>query len=67
MLYMIYTISAGYNSGWMMFGWVGAFIFGIGLFNYVAIIIKQYLGHLVSVLSFVIGGIMVAVSLLMMQ
>ncbi len=66
-LYMVYTISKGYNSGWMMFGWFGAFLFGIGLFNFVAIIIKQYLGHLVSILSFVIGGIMVAVSLLMMQ
>ncbi len=66
-LYSIYTISAGYNSGWMMFGWVGAFIIGIGLFNFVAIIIRQYLGHLVSIFSFLIGGIMVAVSILMMQ
>ncbi len=66
-LYTIYTISEGYNSGWIMFGWVGAFIIGIGLFNFVAIIIKQYLGHLVSILSFVIGGIMVAVSIVMLQ
>ncbi len=66
-LYLLYTISLGYNNGWMVLGWVGAFIIGIGLFNFVAILIKQYLGHLVSIISFVIGGIMVAVSLLMMR
>lgn len=66
-LYASYTIYADYNSGWMLLGLAGAFIFGIGLFNFVAILIKQYLGHLVSLLSFLIGGLMVAVSLLMMQ
>ncbi len=44
------------NSGWMFLGVAGGFVFGIGLFNFVAIIIKQYLGHLVSLLSFLIGG-----------
>ncbi|MBQ3356901.1 MAG: hypothetical protein IJG45_07320 [Oscillospiraceae bacterium] len=44
-------------------GWIGGFIVGIGLFNFVAIIIDQYLGHWVSVLSFPIGGIMIAISL----
>ena len=42
------------------------FKFGIGLFNLVAIIIRQYLGHFVSILSFIIGGIMVAISLWLM-
>ena len=41
-------------------GIVGAFIIGIGLFNFVAIIMDQYLGHLVSILSFIIGGILIA-------
>ena len=62
--YALYTgIALSAASGWLILGWVGAFIIGIGLFNFVAIIIKQYLGHLVSILSFLIGGILVAVSL----
>ena len=40
----------------------GGFIVGIGLFNFVAIILHQYLGHLVSILSFLIGGVLMAVS-----
>jgi hypothetical protein len=43
-------------------GMVGGFIFGIGLFNFVAIILHQYLGHLVSILCFLIGGVLMAVS-----
>ena len=43
-------------------GMAGGFIFGIGLFNFVAIILHQYLGHLVSILSFLIGGVLMAVS-----
>ena len=41
-------------------GMAGGFIVGIGLFNFVAIILHQYLGHLVSLLCFVIGGAMMA-------
>ena len=43
-------------------GMAGGFIVGIGLFNFVAIILHQYLGHLVSILCFVIGGVLMAVS-----
>ena len=43
-------------------GMAGGFIFGIGLFNFVAIILHQYLGHLVSILCFLIGGALMAVS-----
>ena len=46
-------------------GMAGGFIFGIGLFNFVAIILHQYLGHLVSILCFLIGGALMAVSLLL--
>ena len=46
----------------IMLGFVGGFIVGIGLFNFVAIILHQYLGHLVSILCFLIGGAMMAVS-----
>ena len=43
-------------------GMAGGFIVGIGLFNFVAIILHQYQGHLVSILCFLIGGILMAVS-----
>lgn len=65
-LYLVFVIPYNINSAWIMLGWVGAFIVGIGLFNFVAIIIKQYLGHLVSILSFVIGGILIWISLAQM-
>ena len=58
-VYMLCAIPIANNSPWLILGWIGSFIIGIGLFNFVAIIIKQYLGHLVSILSFIIGGIMV--------
>ncbi len=52
------------NAGaWPFVGWIGAFIVGIGLFNLVAIIIRQYLGHLLTILCFLIGGGLVGLSL----
>lgn len=65
-LYLVFVIPYDINSAWMMLGWVGAFIVGIGFFNFVAIIIKQHLGHLVSILSFVIGGVLIWISLAQM-
>ena len=63
-LYMLYAFSIDpEGNGWMVLGWIGAFIIGIGLFNFVAIFVKQYMGHLLSILCFLIGGIMIAVSL----
>ena len=50
------------ESRWMLLGLVGGLIFGIGLFNFVAIIIKQYLGHLVSIVSFAVGGAIMLIS-----
>ena len=50
------------ENGWVLVGLAGGFVFGIGLFNFVAIIIKQYLGHLVSIVSFLVGGIMMLIS-----
>lgn len=51
------------NSFWLVLGGLlglaGSSIIGIGLFNFVAIIIKQYLGHLVSILAFAIGALLV--------
>jgi hypothetical protein len=64
-VYGVYVISNFGNegNGWFLLGLFGSMAIGVGLFNFVAIIINQYLGHLVSVLSFLLGGIMIAVSL----
>lgn len=50
-------------SAWNLLGMVGALIIGIGLFNIVAAWIHQYLGHLVTLLCFLIGGLFVSISL----
>ena len=65
MIYGIYTgiLYPSAGGGLVVLGCIGAFLIGIGLFNFVAIIVRQYLGHWVSILSFLIGGITVALSL----
>ena len=65
-LYLCFVIPYDINSPWIMFGWLGGFIFGIGLFNFVGIIIKQYLGHWVSIIAFVLGSIFIWISLIQM-
>ena len=62
-LYMVFVIPIADNSPWLMLGWVGGFVIGIGFFNFVSIIIKQYLGHWVSIISFIIGSILIWISL----
>ena len=62
-LYMVFVFPIADNSPWLILGWVGGFVIGIGLFNFVAIIIKQYLGHWVSIISFIIGSILIWISL----
>ena len=59
---IVFCVLVGTESGWVMLGVAGGFVFGIGLFNFVAIIIKQYLGHWVSIISFLVGGIMMLIS-----
>ena len=44
-------------------GIIGTFIIGISLFNFVASIMDQYLGHLVSVISFLLGAILIAIDI----
>lgn len=65
LLYGLYTIPiyGDEMNNWLLLGLVGSMVFGVGLFNFVAIIIRQYLGHLVSILSFLIGGVLIWVSL----
>lgn len=62
---ILFCVLVGSDSGWIMLGFAGGFVFGIGLFNFVAIIIKQYLGHWVSIVSFLVGGIMMWISWLL--
>ncbi len=59
---VLFSVLVGTESGWVMLGFAGGFVFGIGLFNFVAIIFRQYLGLWVSIVSFLIGGIMMLVS-----
>lgn len=50
------------NSGFLFLAMAGCFIIGIGIFNIVAAWIGQYLGHMVTLLCFLLGGFLVAVS-----
>ncbi|MBR2957978.1 MAG: hypothetical protein IKC20_06980 [Clostridia bacterium] len=61
----LFVLLAEVDNGWTILGYIGGLIFGIGLFNVVAIIIKQYLGHWVSIISFLLGGIIMLISYLL--
>ena len=67
-VFLIYTqgINPAPNSPWLILGGLGAFIFGIGLFNFVAVILKQYLGHWLSITCFLIGSALVAIAMAML-
>ena len=56
----------GESNIWLLLGGAGALAIGIGLFNFVAIIIRQYLGHLVSILAFAVGALFIWISLVQM-
>ena len=45
---------------WFILGLLGSMSVGVGLFNIVGIIIKQYLGHLVTLVSIVLGFALMA-------
>lgn len=59
---ILFSALVGSETGWVILGFAGGFVFGIGLFNFVAIIIKQYLGHWVSIVCFSLGSIMMFLS-----
>ena len=67
-LYGVFTLAVfpAPNSPLLMLGWLGAFIFGAGLFNIVDAWIRQYLGHAVTAVCFVLGAALVAVSCLLL-
>lgn len=50
------------NSGFLFLAMVGCFIIGIGIFNIIAAWIGQYLGHWVTIGCFLLGGLLVAIS-----
>ncbi len=58
---LIFAVAAGRasgdpNNGWIVLGFFGGFIAGIGLFNLVAAWLHQYLGHLVTLACLLLGG-----------
>lgn len=67
-IYGVYVISRFGNesNGWFLLGLLGSMSIGICLFNFVAMIIKQYLGHLVSIVSFLFGMALVLISISLM-
>ena len=62
---LVYCLWIGEANLWALLGVAGAFIMGIGMFNIVAAILHQYLGHVVTVGCFLLGSVMIGVSLLL--
>lgn len=54
------------GSAWMVLAFIGCLVMGVGLFNLVAIIIKQYLGHLLTIICLLGGGSLIAISCVIM-
>ena len=50
------------DNGWVMLGFAGGFVAGIGLFNLVAAWMHQYLGHWFTLGGLLLGGILMAIS-----
>ena len=65
-VYVIVNYGNDEASMWFMLGLFGSMSIGICFFNFVAIIIKQYLGHLVSIVSFLLGMALILISLSLM-
>ena len=51
------------GSFWMILGVVGALVFSFGLYNFVAIIINQYLGHKFSIITLLLGALLMLISI----
>ena len=54
------------GSFWMILGVVGALVFSFGLYNFVAIIINQYLGHKFSIITLLLGALLMLISILLL-
>ena len=68
---LVYFVSGGESDnpvgGWAILAILGCIVMGVGLFNIVAAIIKQYLGHLLTVICLGGGGLIVAISIFMLE
>ena len=64
-IYGIYVIANYGNESnlWFLLGLFGSISIGVSLFNFVAIIINQYMGHLVSIITFLLGILLILISL----
>lgn len=60
---VIASLFVSQSDYWMLLGLAGSFVFGVGLFNFVAIIMKQYLGLKLSIVTFTIGLALMAISI----
>lgn len=68
LVYLAYTIfiNPSPNEWPLALGALGAFIFGVGLFNIVAAWIHQHLGHLLTIICILSGGLLTALSLFLL-
>lgn len=68
---LVYFVSGGEGDepvgGWAILAILGCIAMGVGLFNLVAIIIKQYLGHTLTAICLGGGGLIVALSVFMIE
>ena len=64
-VYGVYVIANYGNDAnlWFLLGLFGSLSIGVCFFNFVSIIIKQYLGHLLSIVSFIVGMVLILISL----
>ena len=64
-VYGVYVIANYGNDANLLFllGLFGSLSIGVCFFNFVSIIIKQYLGHLLSIVSFIVGMVLILISL----
>lgn len=54
-IFLSVFIGKDIESPWALLGFLGAFIFGVGLFNIVSAFIGQYLGHKVTIVCLTVG------------
>ncbi len=66
-IYMVIKGDDSFTGGWPILTILGCLVMGVGLFNIVAAIIKQYLGHLLTAICLGGGGLLVALSVFMME
>ena len=69
LLLIVYFVAGGDEpvGGWAILAILGCLVIGVGLFNIVAAIIRQYLGHLLTAICLGGGGLIVALSIFMIE